>query len=343
MPHSARRPAFTLIELLVVMAIIGVLIALLLPAVQQAREAARRSQCRNNLKQLGLAIHNYESTHVCLPPHNGGTESGDASNEGNLSGIVMLLPFVDQAPLWSAVTAAPNQGGYPGKAAFPHPPASPSVLLCPSSAVPAAFTTNQFGGPSRSYHLSLGDWAGVFPGVSVVLGQPARGALVRGVFSPNTGESRRWRDIVDGTSQTILAGEKALFVSSDEVLGNASRAAAGTPADCRAAVQGTGYAGQGHAVGNGRLWATGWNVSVYTVSMIMAPNGPSCDYFATVTSRHAGGAQVLMADGAVRFISENIDAGNQTAPPPRTAGEPSPYGVWGALGSAQGSEIVGEF
>jgi prepilin-type N-terminal cleavage/methylation domain-containing protein/prepilin-type processing-associated H-X9-DG protein len=334
---------FTLIELLVAIMIIAVLIALLLPAVQQAREAARRVQCKNNLKQLGLAIHNYEATHGRLPPHNGGTESGVASNEGNLSGIVMLLPDLDQAAAWTAIASANNQGGYPGLATFPHPPSGLPVLLCPSSAVPPQFTTNWMGGPSRSYHLSLGDWCGEFLSLTRGVLHPGSGGFARSPFSPNSGETRQWRDITDGTSQTVLMGEKALFTRVDEILGNSGNEAAATPAQCRALVPGPTYNGHANPVGNGRMWATGWNLSVYTVTTAMAPNSPSCEYFTSVTSRHTGGAHVLMADGAVRFISENIDTGNQTAPPPASSSAASPYGVWGALGSASGGELAGEF
>ena len=94
--------AFTLIELLVVIAIIAVLVALLLPAVQQAREAARRSQCKNNLKQFGLALHNYHETCDRFPAMSGGP---DTTRGGDYSGLVMLLPYFDQAPLYTAATA----------------------------------------------------------------------------------------------------------------------------------------------------------------------------------------------------------------------------------------------
>jgi len=336
----------SLIELMVVVAVVALLVALLLPAVQQAREAARRTECKNNLKQLGLAIHNYESVHSHLPPHNGGTDysfGGDASNEGNLSGIVMLLPHLDEASLWNAIVSAPNQGGYPGLITFPHPPSSLSLLLCPSSSPPPRFTDNGLGGPSRSYHFSLGDWCGVFPGVDPVLGAPADGAFPRGPFSPNSGETRRWRDIRDGLSNTILMGEKALFQDSNEIRGNVSLEGTATPGECRSLFPDAIYLGSVNRLGNGRLWATGWNLSIYTVTTAMPPNSPSCKYFTNVTSRHPGGAQVLMADGAVRFISESIDCGNQAALPPTSSKIPSPYGVWGSLGSAGGEEIIGEF
>src|SRR5438270_6004969 len=99
-----RRRGFTLIELLVVIAIIAVLVALLLPAVQQAREAARRSQCKNNLKQIGLALHNYHDIFNLFPSASGGTDQGAKNNGDRLSGIVMLLPHLDQAPLWNQIS-----------------------------------------------------------------------------------------------------------------------------------------------------------------------------------------------------------------------------------------------
>src|SRR5512143_367601 len=100
-----RRSAFTLVELLVVIAIIGILIALLLPAVQAAREAARRSQCTNNLKQLGLALHNYHDTHQMFVYRKGGTTGGSAtqSNQGRLSGFIPLLPYWEQRPMYDRI------------------------------------------------------------------------------------------------------------------------------------------------------------------------------------------------------------------------------------------------
>src|SRR5687768_12322516 len=105
------RRAFTLIELLVVIAIIAVLIALLLPAVQQAREAARRTQCKNNLKQLGLAIHNYHDTYTRLPIQRGGTDgaAAETNNKLEMSAFVGLLPYIEQAPLFNQISSPGNK------------------------------------------------------------------------------------------------------------------------------------------------------------------------------------------------------------------------------------------
>lgn len=176
-----KRRGFTLIELLVVIAIIAVLIALLLPAVQQAREAARRTQCKNNLKQFGLGLHNYHDTNKGFCPLSGGTNSTTpaGTNEGALSGIVMLLPFIEQAPLWETIVANTNpatpifQGGSPCSPTAPgingpffpagstwapagfHAPGSIEVFECPSS-------TKSPGTPvQKSYCFNMGDRMGV--------------------------------------------------------------------------------------------------------------------------------------------------------------------------------------
>ena len=148
--QTTSRCGFTLVELLVVIAIIGVLVGLLLPAVQAAREAARRMQCSNNLKQLGLAVLNYESAMGRLPPHEGGTCCNvPGTNNSTLSGIVMLLPYIEQDPLWKTISAAPGQGGEPSISTFPHPQGNIPTLMCPSSPEPPRANTvdPKWGGP----------------------------------------------------------------------------------------------------------------------------------------------------------------------------------------------------
>lgn len=328
------RKGFTLIELLVVIAIIAILIALLLPAVQQAREAARRMQCKNNLKQIGLAIHNYSDVHGTLPPSHGGTAGSNLTvavhNWSRLSGFVMLLPFLDQAPLWNQIASAPGQGGRPYNSTFPHPPSPLPVFLCRSSPLspPVSDWDPSFGGHPRSYHFCLGDslTAHFF-------------SSNRGPFPDQAGRVNRWRDFTDGQSNTILLSERALFLSRQDYLGTFQGSQSDdTTANCSASDTSRcdGY-------GNGRIWTEGTPYGSDSVYTRLPINGPSHGNAPTATSRHSGGVQVTMADGSVRFISENIDSGDQNAPNPITANTPSPFGVWGALGTKAGGEVIGEF
>ena len=334
--HSPRRLGFTLIELLVVIAIIAVLIALLLPAVQNAREAARRSQCRNNLKQLGLALHNYEGNAKKLPPHTGGTCCGGNTNENFLSGIVMTLPYLDQAPLWKRIAGAPGQGGVPIYATFPHPTQGLPALLCPSSSVPPPVSVGGQGGPGRCYHLSLGDrCAGTFNDR-------------RGPFTQNPGQTRTLSDIKDGLSNTILAAEQCTpesgVTTASDLLGNFDSSFGFIPAQCLTRVVGGSYLTPDTlGLGHGRSWAFGWIESYSAIHIILPPNKPSCYFISTVSSRHLGGAHVVMADGSVRFINNSINSGDLTVVAYSNTDGPSPYGVWGALSSINGREVVTEF
>lgn len=331
-----RRSGFTLIELLVVIFAVGLLIALLLPAVEQAREAARRSQCKNNLKQFGLAVHNYADTFNCLPPHHGGT-AGPGSNQQRRSGFISLMPYLDASPVYNNIMRIPLEGGDPMLATYPHPAYDHMWFYCPSSPIPPSASTinRKFGGQSRSYHLSLGDidLSAITPGVP---------AVARGAFSPNAGETRSWGEFTDGTSQTLMMSEKVMFISTSEVLGTCNQSLAQTPAACRASMQRLDYNGTGNPFGNGRFWAVGWPEGIpavtHTIQTILPPNSPSCTYFGSASSHHMGGVHGLLCDGSVRFISNDIDTGDQNARPVTFANAISPYGLWGDLGSAQGTE-----
>ena len=341
-----QRRGFTLIELLVVIAIIAVLVALILPAVQAAREAARKSQCKNNLKQLGLALHNYESTTKLLPPLMGGTNdlsnlAPPASNQGQLSGIVMLLPYLDQKPIWQRIASAPKQGGFPNLVGFPDPVSTPAVLLCPSSPVPAPYTDTvwvypgtatgtvyTYGKIGRNYHFNGSD-----------------GPANRGPFSIKPGACSRLQNR-DGLSNTIFMSEKASFSNLSETRGTFYKTSLQpsvptTPAMCVSFTSNNTYAGNGDWQGNGRFWAIeGLGNWIHTMS---PPNSPSCGTFQSATSHHGGGVHVLMGDGAVKFINQSIDCGNQNAVVPVADGTPSPYGIWGALGTANCREVVAQF
>ncbi len=209
-----RRSAFTLIELLVVIAIIAILIALLLPAVQQAREAARRTTCRNNLHQLGIALHNYHDTFSCIVPCSGRRNGRGGRRQ---SGFVQLLPYIDQGPVYNMIqrggTAASVNGNrnYHGFTWVPWDTNHRAVrvqipmLQCPSD----GDTREQAPRQNCNYMFSRGDsnwdhnprWFGNG-------GRGHRGFFVGGNNNRNNGSVRRFRDITDGMSNSSDMGER---------------------------------------------------------------------------------------------------------------------------------------
>ncbi len=318
MKQQLRR-GFTLIELLVVIAIIAILIALLLPAVQQAREAARRSQCKNNLKQLGLALHNYHETHQQFPPGliNPGDMGTNAATDGitfalNHTGFTMLLPFIDQNPLYQAFDFN-NASGPSLRASGPPVQGNPTVNLLPTQTSLAAFNcpSEPIIGPAPT--VASAEYAATLPATtnyvfaagyygenyriyrayqaSTVTLQTGLVVLRSGMFGNNG--SARMADITDGSSNSIAMGEVRLDKSN------------------------TSYR---------PVWGQGRHVGVYGLVLPDATVGSqyNCRYrinahndcdttnvgkpFAwTWSSNHAGGAQFLMGDGRVEFISDNID------------------------------------
>jgi len=350
---------FTLIELLVVIAIIAVLVALLLPAVQQAREAARRSQCKNNLKQLGLAIHNYHDANNCIV-----MGSGSANGPGGQrqSAFVGMLPYLDQAPLYnlaqSGGTGASVNGtqNYNGNSWVPWDNNHRAVvariplLLCPSD---DPTTADNIKG-ACNYRFSRGDtnwdhcsaWNG-------------NGGRNRGMFVGGNGASglRTFASVTDGLSNTVACSEriKCKGGANSVMTGAIGRQInqgqySGNPAACLPIVNGQGIYTITFGQFGGDRWADGQ--STFTgFTTIVGPNKPSCtdpngntdqwDGNMDPTSLHTGGAHVLMGDGAVRFVSDNINTGNVSLPV--VTGGPSPYGIWGALGSIQGGEPIGNF
>ncbi len=347
----ARRSGFTLIELLVVIAIIAVLIALLLPAVQQAREAARRSQCKNNLKQLGLALHNYHDVFNTFPYREGGTSlvpdnanNGQNSNWGRGSGMIGLLPYIEQQALFNQIaspltingTTYPAFGPGPWQSAYDPWKAKIPALLCPSDGNHYNSTLGL-----TNYAFSAGD------SVNVNTDSP------RGIFGKRS--RARMGDITDGSSNTIMMAERVFPMGANDIGAVKFTSSVPTiPNDCRNAFntstrQYTSASDLGYYAGS--RWADG-GVAVSGFTTILPMNSPSCqggsslhesrDGMYSAGSKHTGGAQALMGDGSVRFISENINTGNQSASANNVSGQ-SPFGVWGALGSKNGGEIVGEF
>jgi prepilin-type N-terminal cleavage/methylation domain-containing protein len=311
---TARR-GFTLIELLVVIAIIAVLIALLLPAVQQAREAARRSQCKNNLKQIGLAIHNYHDTHSVFPPGSFGAPADDLNRHRRVPNWRLhLFPALEQANLYnkldftSANRSFSSDQSHAGSINQLNGIVIP-VYVCPSSPLDPlapANASNQLRIQAPMYvgvaGASLGGSYPEFP-AGVVVGQHdtsnGGGAWTNnGFFKWN--EITRMRDLVDGTSNTIAVAEQSGMVGTN---------------DWRSSYNG-GYTGALLATpvrpsttsASQNWWAVGLSSLRYRINEKNTPSTGNAVYKANTVwnSFHTGGIHVLMGDGAVRFISENI-------------------------------------
>ncbi|MCS7238899.1 MAG: DUF1559 domain-containing protein [Thermoguttaceae bacterium] len=345
---------FTLVELLVVIAIIGILIALLLPAVQAAREAARRAQCTNNLKQLGLALHNYHDVWQAFPYRQGGSGSSPTnqleptgSSTQNLynraSGLFAILPFIEQKSLFDAI--ANNTPPYSPAPWNSHPTWQTAVgtFRCPSDGYQVTAGSIQ----PTNYRFCGGDHPGLMRS-SVSVPPFGSSNRCRGMFT--LWGNKRMADIVDGTSNTIAMSEGLIGDGASNRIGRAiaTNVSMATPADCLARRSGSNMVASPYDGGQlGRRWGDG-SMMFTGFSTVLPPNSPSCttssggDHWAhmlvSASSLHPGGVNVLFADGSVRFISETIDAGNPSAAYV-TSGS-SPYGVWGALGTAEGGETA---
>lgn len=370
------RHGFTLIELLVVIAIIGVLIGLLLPAVQKVREAANRMSCTNNMKQLGIALHAYHDTYKVFPPGAGGqppqvanqynSSTVPAPGAGRLSAYTFLLPYIEAGNMYNLIwTGYPVTYGTVVYVGVPYPwdqnflPWSYTnqikLFQCPSDR--PAYDSR--GGltvmlADTNYMTCRGDIVSGTGNNDTVSGN-----LRRGMFNNEVNNPQVWdihiSDISDGLSNTIAISERAFRTDPQAVIGNIvdneQAALASNPSICMATVTSNGgeqvymagltldtYFG-GVRCYDGMAQFTGFNT-------ILPPNGPACmemgsntDGLFTAQSRHTGGVNCLFADGSVHFISNSINTGNLAAPQPLSGG-PSPYGIWGALGTITGGEVI---
>ncbi len=268
--RSPLRAGFTLIELLVVIAIIAVLIALLLPAVQQAREAARRAACKNNLCQVGLAIHNYEMAHNVLPPGSV-NPTGPVRSEPSgyhMSWAVQILPYIDQQNVFRVIDF--TVGAYDPKNEAARKLSIPTYV-CPSD----------FRSARDNHGLAAGSYAGVHHEDEAPIDHGNHGTFVLNLAVPID-------SVTDGTSNTLFIGEKAL--QSDEL---------GWMSGTRATLRNVG------SRINHNLAGLRNQFPLQTNPDSSAPI--TADFVGGFSSYHTGGGHFLIGDGAIRFISENIE------------------------------------
>lgn len=314
----ARRSGFTLIELLVVIAIIAVLIALLLPAVQQAREAARRTQCKNNLKQLGLALHNFHDTYLRFPPGcaNDMTPFGTHStgNGWGSSWKVYILPYVDQGAMFSKWVFDGSNSGYTNanNMGMTNGMIIPSYR-CPSSSVPDRYASSNNNGAIQmltSYTGTAGSYSTTGATNKAPFTTTQNGgygnASGSGILYANS--KTNMRDCTDGTTNVFMVHEESdhLRDANNQPIPGAYTAI--TSQGPHGWTMGTGGPQLGIAYGDRTF---NCSTVMYSINQRGLPNsggtGQNTGRNIPISSQHVGGAHVLLTDGSVRFLSQNLD------------------------------------
>ena len=326
--RSLSRGGFTLVELLVVIAIIGVLIALLLPAVQQAREAARRMQCTNHLKQVGLAFHNYHDTFGTFP--SGYLRHQTNTTQANWGWAALVLPFLEQKPLYDTIevskkTLYQSMGATADSVVWNALETPIATLRCPSDTAPdsivASDTTNGrgFTVPNDTLMIPTANYIGNL-GVNRIGGVTANTGVT-------FGNSRvGFRDITDGTSNTLMAGERR-YKQRANIVWAGTWLGVSNPND-------SGVSHMYHTVATA-------SVKINEPDLTLSRFGFS--------SQHPGGANFVLCDGAVKFISETVESNSvvsgftvtgSTLP---TAAQYDAMGVFQHLSSRNDGRVLGEY
>ncbi|MGL4594019.1 MAG: DUF1559 domain-containing protein [Thermoguttaceae bacterium] len=364
------KKGFTLVELLVVIAIIGVLIALLLPAVQAAREAARRMQCTNQLKQIGLALHNFHDTNERFPCgtydpiwrsyKKKTTPNNPVGNTHMYTFLSLILPFVEQQSVYNnlqsyveAQAAADADATYVGNgpvSAYIDPVTTP--FQCPSDRFASMKGT---GGNDLAHTTYRGCWGDTYQRGGFDTSNNTRGFL--GYVGNGTPHIVSMASITDGTSNTMCVSESLCGKPNNANEYNVKIAvvekftANDSPQKCldnkgtngEISSTATGWGRKGVRWLSCQMGYSGYNACV-------PPNGPSCTTgtgewsleqtgYITPSSNHSGGVGLTLLDGSVRFISETVDCGtSSTASLANNSTAPSVYGIWGSLATISSGE-----
>ena len=344
---------FTLVELLVVIAIIGILIALLLPAVQAAREAARRMQCTNKLKQIGLSLHNYHDVYNKLPTlYNSGNNPSQTGGPNRIGIRIVILPFLEETARYE-VCMTTSHAVYEKEVANVRTVFADTVgtYVCPSDGTGYEDpSTNGFGTGASNYGFMLGD-------------RPycSNNFNARGCFEPARHRNTSFASITDGLSNTIGISESIRprstqswgvaavfnpFYSPSDLM---SKFNTGTKTFTDAVTFIPNEAPPGYRWSEGAVGYSGLNAALPPnhASFRNAVGGITATTYCQITpsSHHTGGVNVGFMDGSITFVSETIDFGTPTAayPPHVTATNapsdlPSPFGIWGALSTKANKE-----
>lgn len=312
-----RRHGFTLIELLVVIAIIAILIALLLPAVQQAREAARRTSCKNQLKQIGLALHNYHDVNLSFPM---GTRAPISAPNWRIA----VLPYIDQSALYNRldIDSQATVGGFSSKredsGSYGYGTGNNAILaglVVPGWNCPSSTNSTNASAQSPTYNNAERGQTHDYVGIAGATTDPLFDATTpgwvssscsavtgyggiacdNGMLYPNA--SMRMRDVTDGTTNTIIVGEQSGLVGLRDIRANYHGGWAGFTTGGRPSSM------------TGSPWGSGTTTVRYPINydVAAAGNGTTYDLNTTLSSMHTGGTHALLGDGSVRFLSENMD------------------------------------
>ena len=352
MKQFKERNGFSIIELLVVIGIIGILLAMLLPNVRRVREASKRTQCLNNLRQIALATLNYESALMHFPSAKGLQEFEGVGISDRLGPHVAVAGFLESSDLYHRITTPSTFNGvqFPAMPPLNSPKYDPWTMRHPILTCPSLDSSEGTFAPTH-YGFSIGDRARNI----------ASAENLRGIYAGNL--RCTFKELTDGSSNTILAGEIGAIRDGGSLANyaiNRSESFLDDPSESFSLLQGNSkrlrYAShvQLATSGRGSHWADGRSGPA-TFNTILPPKSPSVavggsidvDGIYSASGPHPGGVNVAFADGSSHFINEEIDAGDSTHPTLTeeeiAVGGPSPYGVWGALGTISGGEIAEEF
>ncbi len=334
-----NRTGFTLVELLVVIAIIGILIAMLIPAVQMVRSAARRTHCTNNLKQIALAIHNYDDVHRRFPVNQIGPGLGDGNGnfgEGYYSWLVPILPFLEEGPVYYQFNFAYSNGdGDSYRMSNTHPNAAAaasriSTYLCPSDDTDYDNSIMGSANPAPGSYVGNAGWPPLATGFDGERPTPGQFNGVIPLVHPSNQiswhqEKVRFKSLIDGAAYTAMISERLIQTGSSvgairncdsRLQSQCILARPETLAEIDQQIRTVAHSHVFESAHIGRSWSSGWPLAGQNYFHVKTPNTLTAhyargfdegDFILTPSSHHGGGVNFAMADASIHFASNGVD------------------------------------